>query len=554
MRQFRPSDTETMQSFFENIPDFSKERVVTVNVPDQQFIPKNIFVNKASYTLNVQNIKMRSTRSVSSESANYTSSDEVNGTNIRSIRSGSEVLGIEYPQNLNFFPQVRFPRYHQFRPYGFWRPQNNFYQLMFFQTRIQYQPRPHPFLRPTGFSMNPSNLNHIQTQPQSQSNDARKRLRSGKSAHLQSIKNLAVRLKQSLMSGNNDMRNLESLHSLIHSYNLRYKTRLRLTELFDVINEEKIVETIELDDDEESRTKKPRLENDDDDKFNENLYRLRQLAKRLRDLETKDKATASLRRALSKTIRTFNTSYGADIYLDDDNYEVIDRRCITLDSSSESDCVVEEQQEVRPKKLRNPFNVLKRRREKLQSLNSPGTSKDSLHPNRPNASRAEADKDNNKYSEHTSKIFNGSWLPNENDFGRAEIVSKRLMNSRLEVSSKEQFLYEYMNDQFQQYRNWVEAKISFLRYLEDTNNAFKSENARILADAELCNSGLKPLIDFEDSSDMPSVLEKLRIIKNNKEIDTETSLRVDFDVYNRNVQNFRKKSPPKPHFRIICTE
>ncbi|KAJ8729937.1 hypothetical protein PYW07_016975 [Mythimna separata] len=549
-RQLKPSDSQNIGKYFENIPDFSNKRVATINVPEQQFIPKNIYVNKRTYTLNLQNIKMRSVRSVSSESPAYTSSDEVNGTNIRRIRSSSDVLSTEYSQNPTFNPHVRFqnlPRYHHFRPYGaFWRPQNNlnfFHQLMFLQTRFQYQQRPHLMFRPPCFGIPPNNLY--------MSNNARKRMRNGKFAHFQGIRNLAVRLKQSLISGHTDMANLQTLHSLLHSYNLRYKTRLRLTETFDVVNEEKIVETIDLDDDEETKTKKPRQEKDDDDKFDENLYRLKQLALRLRDLEANDNATASHRRAFSKAIKTFNKSYDADIYLDDVSYEVIDRRCITLDSSSESDCVVEEQQQVRPKKLRNPFNILKRRKERLLCLNKAGTSKDEQAPDPSQTDPGPAEGSSHKYSESLVKTFNETWLPNENDFGRAEVVPKRLLKSRLEFSAKEQFLYEYKNDQFQ---NWLETKISFLKYLEETNIAFKREQARILADVELCNTGLKPLIDFEDSSDMPSVLEKLRIIENNKELKIETSLRIDFDVYNRNVQNFRKRNPPKPHFRIICLD
>lgn len=541
-RQLKPIDSKNMEVYFKNIPEFSKGRVVTINAAEQLFIPNNIFLNKSTYILNLQNIKMRSIRSASSDSPAYTSSDEVNGTNIRRIRSSSEVISTEFPQSPSFFPQTTFRN--QFKPYGFWRHQNSVYQLMFLQTRVQY----HQWApRPPRFNIIP-NILHI-------SQNARKRMRSGKSAHFQSIKNLAVRLKQSLISGNTDINNLQTLHSLLHSYNLRYKARLRLTENFDVINEEKITETIELDDDEESKSKKPRLEKEDD-KFDENLNRLRKLALRLRDLEIKDEATGSHRRAFSKAIKTFNKSYNADVYLDDDSYEVIDRRYITLDSSSESDCVVEEQVKVRSKKLRNPFNILKRRKERLQSLNNPGTSKDSYPPehNRTDPVAAEADEENNQYNDHIYKTFSEAWLPNDEDFGRAEIVSKRSMASRLEVSHKEQFLFEYMKDHLQPYENWLEAKLSFLRYLEETNNAFKSQKARILADAELCNTGLKPLIDFEDSSDMPTVLEKLRIIENNKEMAPETSLKIDFDVYNRNVQNFRKRNPPKPHFRIICVE
>ncbi|CAH1645367.1 unnamed protein product [Spodoptera littoralis] len=539
-RQMKPSNSENIQTYFENIPDLSKQRVFAINVPDQKFIPKNVFVNKQNYVLDMQNIKARSRRSASSD-ASYSSSDEVNGRNIRRIRSAS---GTELSQNQPFFPNIRLPRY-QFRPYGFWRPQNNinFYQLMFFQARFQYNQRPPPFVRsPLEFIPNVSN--------------ARKRVRLANMAHFQAIRNAAVRLKQSLISGITDMRKLEELHNILHSYNMRYKARLRLSENFDVINDEKIVETIELDDDEESKSKKPRLD-DGDDKFNENLYRLKQLALRLRELEAKNKATASHRRAFSKAIKTFNQSYKADIYLDSNNYEIIDRKCITLDSSSESDCVVKEAPAPKKrKKLRNPFNILKRRSEKLLALNGPSTSQTEhmFEISLPDKSAPVNEREENKkYSEHILKIFNAKWLPGEDDFGRAEIVSKFDMNTRLLVNSKEQYLHDFMKEQFDQYPNWLEAKISFFKYLEDTNIAINNERERLLADAEV-NTGLKPLIDFEDISDMSKALEKLRIIGNNQDTDSETSLEVDFDVYNRDVQNYRKRKPPKPHFRIVCLD
>ncbi|KAH9640700.1 hypothetical protein HF086_007271 [Spodoptera exigua] len=459
-RQMKPSDSRNIQTYFDNIPDLSKQRVFAINVPDQQFIPKNVFVNKENYVLDMQNIKARSRRSASSETASYSSSDEVNGRNIRRIRSSS---GTELSRNQQCIPNMRLPRY-QFRPYGFWRPQNsiNFYQLMFFQTRFQYNQRPPPFSRSYEFSPNAS--------------DARKRLRICNIAHFQAIRNAAVRLKQSLISGVTDMRKLEELHNILHSYNTRYKTRLRLSENFDVINEEKIIETIELDDDEESRSKRPRLE-DGDDKFDENLYRLKQLALRLRELESKDKATASHRRAFSKAIKTFNQSYKADIYLDTNNYEVIDRKCITLDSSSESDCVVEEAPAPKRKKLRNPFNILKRRSEKLSALNGPSTSQAVVSE----VSKAESNVgenkkvDNNKYSDHLLKTFKEEWLPKEDDFGRAEIVSKLDTNTRLLVNSKEQYLQEFMKDQLQQYSNCESAGVPSASHVMALHSKYNDE-------------------------------------------------------------------------------
>ncbi|XP_026729157.1 uncharacterized protein LOC113494853 isoform X2 [Trichoplusia ni] len=558
-RKVPPSDSKNIQKYFDNIPDLYKKQIVTVNVPDKKYIPQDIFVNCTSYLVDLQYIKERSRRSASSESA-YTSSDEVNGTNVRRIRSGSSA---EYPQYVSHLSPIRnpvMPRNNYYRTFGNWRPNNTFhyYQFnmifhrpsfpnMFFPTRTQYHSRPHLFIK--------SPMNNLVNQGSNLSSNARKRTRNGRTAHLQSIKNLAVRLKQMVLSGNTQLQNLECLHSLLHSYNVRYKSKLRLTETFEVVNEERIIETIELDDDEESKSKRPRLDKERSDKSDENLYRLKQFALRLKDLEAKDKATASHRRAISKAIKTYNKSYNADIYLND-NYEIIDRRFITLESSSESDCVVEEKpQPQKSKKLRNPFNILKRRSERLKSLGNPGTSKEGTELTDTNRTKPiSVDTDSDKYSDSIVTSFNEAWLPNKDDFGRAEVVPKHLMNVRLIDSSKEQFLYDFMKNQYPDHKNWPEAKISFMKHLRESNIAFQNEQARILADSDLTNKGLRPLIDSEDCKDMPTTMDKLRIIKSCQETDIETSLSVHFDVYNRDVQNFRKTSPPKPHFRVVCLE
>ncbi|CAH0579427.1 unnamed protein product [Chrysodeixis includens] len=559
-RKIPPSDSKNIQKYFDNIPDLFKKQIVTVNVPDKKYIPQDIFVNCSSYLVDLQYIKERSRRPASSESA-YTSSDEVNGTNVRRIRSASSS---EYPQYVSESPPIRnpvMPRNNYYRSYGNWRPNNTFhyYQFnmifhrpsipnMFFPTRIQYNSRPHLFIKSPI-----NNINNSVNHGSYSSNNSRKRTRNGRTAHLETIKNVAVRLKQMVISGSTQIQNLECLQNLLHSYNVRYKSKLRLTQNFEVVNEERIIETIELDDDEESKSKRPRLDKERSDKSEENLYRLRQFALRLKDLDAKDKATASHRRAINKAIKTYNKSYNADIYLND-NCEVIDRRFITLESSSESDCVVEEKPKPKKsKKLRNPFNILKRRSERMKSLSNPGTSKEvSAPPGTHSTEQIVSEPVNEEYSNAIVTSFNEAWLPNKNDFGRAEVVPKHLMNIRLIDSSKEQFLYDFMKDQYPEHKNWLEAKISFMKHLRESDIAFQTEQARILADSDLANKGLRPLIDSEDCGDMPTTMEKLRIIKNCQETDFKTSLTIHFDVYNRDVQNFRKKSPPKPHFRIIC--
>lgn len=554
-RHYKPSNFNTLDKNFENIPDLFKKEVVTINVPDPQHIPKNIFVNNSRYVLDMKQIKRKSIRSVSLDSSAYNSSDEANGSHIRRIRS---ISNSEYTQNLQFVNRYPPRQTVFFRPYSFWRPQSNYVQFNMFVQRplypnMYYHPRfqnhrPNPLLRsfsyPHQMQFNPNNPNV--------NNNSRKRQRSAKATHLQSIKNLAVRLKHLVMGGNpHHIQNIESLHRLLYAYNTRYKARLRLTKNFEVVNQENIVETIDLEDDEESTRKRRRLSKDSD-MFDENLNLLKQLALKLKELEAKEKSLPKHKRAMSKAIKTFNKSFDADIYLNN-NFEVINRRLIKIESDSESDCVVNEPKKVhKKKKLRNPFNILKRLSEQ-QAEGNPSTSKETIsdHPDIPNVDFI----DETKYSEHISKTFNENWLPREDDFGRAEVVTKNVMNSHFVDVMKEVFIHNFIKDHFEEFNNWLDAKIAYLQHMEETDIAYQHEQEQMLAAREsVNNSGFKPLIEAEDCLDMPSVLEKLSIIKNNKDIDAKSNLSIHFDVYNRDVQNYKKTNPPKPHFRIICLE
>lgn len=551
--QIKPSNCDTITKHFENIPDMFKKEVVTINAPNPDYIPKNIYVNNTSYVLNIQQIK--NTRPSSVESPIYNSTG--NSNHIRRIRSNSST---EFNQNLQFVNNVRFPPRQTlyFRPYNFWRPQNNLNYVsfnMFFQRpyfpNMYYQSHARPSLRPISF---PNNLNTNMNRFNSNINH-RKRLRSAKATHLQRIKNLAVRLKQLLMSGHTHVQNIESLHKLLLAFNNRYKSRLRLNKNFDVVNDENIVDTIELDTDDDSRTKKPRLSQDDCDKFDENLHKLRQLALKFRDLETKNKSTSKHKRALSKSIKTFNKSYDADIYMNK-NYEIIDKRFITIDSDSETDCIVNEpntHQEPVPKrkKLRNPFYILKQSSEN-QNDAIPSTSKENKIDELVTQPNIECIT-NNKCRENITNTFGENWLPNENDFGTAEVIKTN--NLRLQIEAiKHEYLYSFITNHFEDLNNWLDAKIAFLQHIE-SDVVFQTEDNEINTLNQIVeHSGLQPLIHAEDCLDTVAILEKLRIVKNNKAIDSETCLCIHFDVYNRDVQNFRKTNPPKPHFRIICMD
>lgn len=547
-RQEKSRKATDNHKYFENCPDVLESQIITVKVPREEFIPKNIFLNNLCYVLNVDNIRKKNNTPVSTDSA-YSLPDEVNGAHIRRV-TDSYAYNRPNPQTQpnsipNFFQNFRsnIP----FRHFGYFRPRTNthyfqfnlFYQRPFtgnFMPRFQFYPRMHMPMFP-GYTSNITNSIENDDNTNTQSNAQQRRRNSPKTLHFEAIKNLAVRLRQLCLAGNVNPDNIHALQRIINTYNERYRARLRLTEDYEIVNDETIVDTIELDDDdEESKAKRPRLA-DKDDSVNENLNKIRQIANKLKTLEAQNKTSARHRRALSSLIKTFNKSFNADIYMND-NFEVLDRRLINLDSDSDSDCVVEVSPIVPGKKLRNPFNILKRLSEKQV-----GQTTSRLESA---ASPSQSDLSSYDFHEVLQKSFKKPWLPDKGDFGRPAVIQRDTMNARIIETKKEEYLLDFNKNQ--SFNNWVDLKIAFLENIEDTNAILHTE---AMMDS---NIDLRSLVRSEDCTDMSSVLKKLRIIKSNKDVNEECKLAIDFDVYNRDVQNFRKTNKPTPHFRIVCIE
>ncbi|XP_049868877.1 uncharacterized protein LOC126368776 [Pectinophora gossypiella] len=539
-RKVKPCDSKLLEKNFEIIPDFSKTTRVTMTAPEEQYIPRNVFLNNISYILNLENITVKS--SSRRNSMTYSINEEASGNHVRRIRDTNPSNPAENwtpPQNTIFsVSNVHF------RPRNFWRPPNNMIFLPFnftfqrpFMPNVNFMARFRPPMRPPVFlQMNPRLVIHNQPNNENGTSPNRKRTRNRtKKTHFEAIKHLATRLRQLVESGNTQPQNIDALHRLIQTFNIRYHMRLRLTSTFEVYNDENIVETISLDDDEETSNK--RVRSDSDNTYSENLNKLKQLAGKLKDMETKKISNSRQRRAFSSLLKRFNRSYDAELYLSN-NFEVLDKRFITLDSSSDSDCVIDESPaRYSGKKLKNPFNILKRLSEKKHLRTS--TSND-------NEGTSEKDEvKDNKYSKEITKNFDKNWLPSEEDFGRAEVVAKNLMNCYLMDNKREEFIFDFIKSQPFDFENWVDIKTSFLRSIQETTVMMQDgiqENS--------CN--IDSLIGPEDGNDMRSVLKKLSIIQTNKEVDDDSSLTIHFDVYNRDVQNFRKSNRPKPHFRVIC--
>jgi hypothetical protein len=481
-------------------------------------------------------------------------SDEVNGDHIRRVTSSHN--------NMHYRPQnVGIPTFYQnvrqnisYRHFSQWRPRNcmNYYQFnLFFQRqfipsfnmpRFQFYPRMHIPMFPRYFC-NSTNYNE-RGNPQYQQRredyaTVRKRKRgNAKRYHLESIKNLAARIRHIATERNAQLQNVEALQKLIETYNIRYSTRVRLTPEFEVISDEAVIETITLDDEDDSQSKRRRI---DSNNITQNMHldKIREIAMKLKQIESEKKASARHRRAFSGLIKTYNKSYNADIYVNDNN-EIIDKKCISLDTSSESDCVPEESPKVVcGKKLRNPFNILKRLSEKNKIATIASTSKQEGDHTNGNAGPS---------MDGLSEIFGDGWLPNTNDFGKPELVRNDNMNFRIIDSKKEEYLFEFMKDKPNDFGCWLDTKIAFLESIEESNAKFRTEAMKV------DNVDIKSIVKFEDCTSISSVLEKLSIIKTNRSSCDKSALVVDFDVYNRDVQNFRKSDKPTPHFRIVCLE
>lgn len=576
-RKLKPLDQKVTEENFSSIPNIYRQKEVTINVPDEKLLPRNVFLNSTTYVLNVDQIRTKVSRSSSTTSSIVNEASSVQ--RIGEPFADSAPRDTETPQFPNnsfrqdfsrvlfstysgWRPRQDFPRV-QYSPYSAWRPRvhcnfyNNYYNNMYiprpfstlpsFFVHPRYRFPPAPFVNPIN-QPSVSNVNNVRpnnANRQSVSNN-RRPMHSNK-VHLQikmstlrTIQNLVERNKHlAALTPNMSMNTTDSLIKLIGHYNLKYNERLRLTNNFELINDVAPVEVIELDDEETNKSKRRRL-NEEGDAFDRNINAIKGLACKLRELDLKKQCASRHRRALSNVIKKFNKSFNADIYLNKD-YEIIDRRFVTLDSSSGSDS---NKKIKRKRKLRNPFNILKRIHDKANT--DAGSSKDNV----------ETTETDDKTKKTLLKHFDKNWVPNDDDFGRPEICTNDHTNSRIIDSREDELVYEFSKESRESYNNWIELKSSFYENLKASTVAINSQQIDIMSRDFMMDvdSRIKPILFPEDCTDMKTVLEKLRIIRTNKNIPNETSLRIDFDVYNRNVQNFKKTNLPTPHFRIICLE
>ncbi|XP_045772210.1 uncharacterized protein LOC123872112 [Maniola jurtina] len=545
-RQLKPCNIQIIHKYFESVPELLEKNIVTVKAPDKQLLPNTINLTKPVYKVNLLNIqkKERSVRPSSNESNIYSVNDEVNGSHIRRLRSTSNrtesnttntgFASNAWTHSTNTGFATQNPQY---RPFVYWRPRQPFnyynFNMLFqrpflpswhFAPNFYFYPRAQPnFWRQNFYNTN-------------RNNNTKRTRKNAKKQHLDGILKLAARLKQLIINGNTHEQNIYSLQRLIQTYNTRYKTKVRLNERFDIVVDETIVDTITLDDDDEGPSSKRRKP---DPLFEENLNNLKLFGLRLKDLEYNDKSSGKHRRAFSKLLKTFNESYNEDYYLNED-YELACRNQIDLDSSnSDLDCVIEEIPTVSGKKLKNPFNILKRLSEMQKTPPIEVT---------PKSNENTVTVANNKYSKVILNTFTRSWLPGEDDFGRAEIISNDACCSDVTDIRREEFLYDFIKIQTCKFDNWLDLKKSFFSSIQaaivEFQNNMPNKN----------KMGINSIVKPGDCADMASVLKKLSIIKTDKAISDECNLAIDFDVYNRNVQNFKKSNRPTPHFRIICID
>lgn len=555
-RRFKPCSNDILHKSFENIPDLYMKTVISINVPNELYIPRNVFVNNTNYMLNLDMVKSKPNR-CSSNKPSY-SMDEVNAPNIKRLRSSSRSETAQNNYNRNFVRNANYPRqrFSQFRHYSIWRSHNNMNHApfnMFFQrpfsnnffglpqfniNQNRFFARPFYNFSPYNFISNRANIFGGHNQNDSQNTKIR---------HFQAIKQLANRLKF-LRAPRQVMRGHElALQKLINLYNTTYNCNLRLTQCYDVAENRNIIETIDLNDEDEPESKRSRRDTTADT-FDENLNNIKNLAMKLKNIESDRGIVSHYRRALSKVIKKFNKSYNADIYFDNE-FNIINRQFVNLESSSDSDCVLEEPKKiVKRKTLRNPFSIMKQ-----LSVN------DATESNKVMSLTEENNKvilEKNTTSKELTSVFDKNWLPSVDDFGRPEVVPKCLMNSRLVDVMRDKYLYDFFKGEMEIFENWLDIKIAFLKYLDESNQAYKQQQkiSRKSNYTPVESTGLKPLLRPEDCSNMKSILERLQIISDNLIIGGEPKYKIDFDVYNRDIKNFKKTDIPKPHFRIICLE
>ncbi|CAK1547351.1 unnamed protein product [Leptosia nina] len=505
-----------VNSYFDSLPNFLENDVITIKAQDSRFLPNTIQL-KQTYTLNLQDIPKKSE---TPKSWTYSVSDEVNGSHIKRLRfnnNSQENTNQSQNNRTSFFSRPHHLNYINFNMFF----KNTLHQVYFPSPFQSFGPQIYekPFGRPNPFGISKNRFQSL----------------SNENIHLEKIKDLALRLRTLCMKGNANTFNIQALEGLIGTYNLRYKRNIKLSPNFEILDEASIVETIELEDD-EPQTKKQKLE----DAFEERLNSLKQVAFELQNLEATGKASARHRRAFSKLLKTFNKCFNVDYNLNT-KYEILDRRQITLDSSSDTECIVQKAPLTAPlkkygkrKKLRNPFNILKRLSEKQDSTCC--------------SYEGNSDLDDMSFNESTDTLVTGNWLPPENDFGRP-VIPKKYIYDPLFDERKTNLLYDYVKYRPNLFNNWLELKIAFIENLQETITEFSHEMTYFRN-----NFDKDCLIIPDDCGNTEKLLQKLKIINTTSDIDAKHTLQIDFDVYNRDVEKFSKRQPPKPHFRVICLD
>lgn len=532
----------------DTIQNFYKERIANVKVPDEKYLPRNVFLHKSDYRLNMD--------VVSNQNASNVSSDEVDTLESPS-RSNlmNQTVPLRYDNLQNTNTQPRYPGHQNQRPHHVRQNVNFLFrpatQNYFVHPRYRV---PHPFYRHQYMAHN-SNMFGLNYH-------ANNRYNTLKNYHYNSLINIVTRFKN---GGVSSMDQILSLQNLLNTFNLRYNTTLGLSPNFTLIDTKTqppppstLAQTVIVLDDEPLQ-KKPRL-SDDRDIVNNNFKMLKELAAKLKDLHAKNLAVSRHRRVFSNAIKTFNRTFKADLYLND-SFEIVDRKLVVLNSSSDSDAVVAKEKE-RPKKrkkLRNPFSILKNVNDKVSASTSrqvPVLQMLSLNVvNRQNnirndeANVASVDTDN---SDKRQVNFSKVWFPSEDDFGRAALCSRQ--KARLDA-----LLYhaEYLHDiiKYSQagFENWMDIKLYILKEMRESFYIQKQQADALSNDFFMeVESQVQPILG-KDCTDLPSALKELAIIPTCKDIPAETNLRIHFDVCNRDVP-FKKSNPPKPNFRVVCYE
>ncbi|VVC88991.1 unnamed protein product, partial [Leptidea sinapis] len=528
-RELKPCNNEVLHKYFENIAGLLDKGTVTLRAPDVNFIPKNI-VTRETYVLNLHTIVKKCTGS----RFTYSSSEEAAGSNIERLRNtsfSSSTRSNSRPAYRSQFAACVQNTRRREPIFGEPSPVTNLahYSLRPFLPAISFNTHFSSY-RGNQYSYGSfrGSSNYPSTSTQGQ------RIDINQENILSKIRQIALKLILFSERGIYiDPRNIQTFQRILNKYNFRYNTNLNMNFNQGLVDTPPVstggVETINLDDDVQPERKKPKLDNK---VLEENITTLKQLVSELRSLEENRKATSKHRRAFSKLLKTINKYHDVNYFLTP-TYELHNYARINLDSSSDSDSksINEDINNViykkgpnkaMKRKLKNPFNILKRLSEKVS--HSGHSSKD------PDTIILEERK---SYSELLNDGFPEHWLPKKTDFGRPEII-KIVHEDPLFDYRRTQLLFDCANIK-PMCNNWVDLKVAFLESLDETISEFHKDmsSVKVKIDNE---SLVKP----EDCTSMQNVLQKLRIISNNYKVENSGTLKIDFDVYNKDVQNFRK--------------